>query len=117
MLTIQNESQSYGRIFSEWEMCSYSRPENCQNPGRMGNMLLKSNLITEEQLNDALDRQKRTNQPLGYILINSGYISREKLKGAPETCSEKRVTPETVQLETRNIYPLKPVRPTSIKVI
>jgi hypothetical protein len=47
----------------------------------MGSMLLKGNLITEDQLNDALERQKRTNQPLGYILINSGYISREKLKG------------------------------------
>jgi hypothetical protein len=44
-------------------------------------MLLKAGLITENQLQDALERNKRTGQPLGYILINAGYISRDKLKG------------------------------------
>ncbi|MFH2066638.1 MAG: DUF4388 domain-containing protein [Pseudomonadota bacterium] len=80
MLTINNEAQSMIVYFLNGR-CVHIQDRKFSKSSRMGSMLLKSNLITEEQLNDALERQKRTNQPLGYILINSGYISREKLKG------------------------------------
>ena len=47
----------------------------------LGNMLLTGGFITKNQLQDALERSKRTALPLGYILINAGYISHDKLKG------------------------------------
>ncbi len=80
ILTINNESQSMLVYFLNGR-CVHIQDRKFSKSGQMGSMLLKSNLLTEEQLNEALERQKRTNQPLGYILINSGYTSREKLKG------------------------------------
>ncbi|MBA4321762.1 MAG: hypothetical protein C0408_02985 [Odoribacter sp.] len=80
MLSITNDSQTMIVYFLNGR-CVHIQDRKFSKSSRMGSMLLKGNLITEEQLNDALERQKRTNQPLGYILINSGYISREKLKG------------------------------------
>jgi len=56
---------------------------NRNNPpaNLLGNMLHTGGFITENQLQDAIERNKRTGQPLGYILMNAGYISRDKLKG------------------------------------
>ena len=57
--------------------------QNHNNPpaNLLGNMLLTGGFITENQLKDAIERNQRTGQPLGYILMNAGYISRDKLRG------------------------------------
>ncbi len=57
--------------------------QNHHNPpaNLLGNMLLTGGFITENQLQDAIERNKRTGQPLGYLLMNAGYISRDKLNG------------------------------------
>lgn len=55
--------------------------QNSPKDNRIGTMLLKGGFITQDQLNDALSRHQRTGQPLGYILVNAGYISRDKLRG------------------------------------
>jgi hypothetical protein len=44
-------------------------------------MLLRGGLITKDQLQDALERNQRTGQPLGYILINLGYLTQDQLQG------------------------------------
>ena len=41
----------------------------------IGQILLEENMISESQLNEALNDQKKTNKKLGYILIEKGYIS------------------------------------------
>ena len=46
---------------------------------RLGNLLLKNNLITETQLERSLEIQKTTGQKLGEILINRNYITEEDL--------------------------------------
>ena len=46
----------------------------------IGNMLVRAELITEQQLESALETQKRTLKRLGDVLISSGAISAEKLK-------------------------------------
>lgn len=46
---------------------------------KLGNLLLKNNLITENQLERALEIQKTTGQKLGEILISRHYISEEDL--------------------------------------
>lgn len=45
----------------------------------IGNMLVRAEIITEAQLNQALDIQKRTLQRLGDVLIASGAISPGRL--------------------------------------
>ncbi|MGB9808319.1 MAG: type IV-A pilus assembly ATPase PilB, partial [Thermosulfidibacteraceae bacterium] len=51
---------------------------------RLGELLLKEKLITEEQLNQALEIQKKVGKKLGDILVELGFISREKLESTLE---------------------------------
>jgi hypothetical protein len=46
----------------------------------IGNMLVRAELISEQQLESALDVQKRTLKRLGDVLTSSGFITAEKLK-------------------------------------
>ena len=48
-------------------------------PTRLGQLLLVSNIITEEQLNCALELQRREGGRLGTKLVKLGYITEEKL--------------------------------------
>jgi hypothetical protein len=49
---------------------------------RLGSVLIKSGLLTQEQLNRALEIQKETLQRLGFILTHYGIISPDALKQA-----------------------------------
>jgi len=46
---------------------------------KIGEMLLKAGLISQEQLKTALDEQKRTKERIGAILVRLGYITEEEL--------------------------------------
>ncbi len=46
---------------------------------KIGQILLNRNIISQEQLNEALEVQKNTGEKLGEILIKKGYISDETL--------------------------------------
>lgn len=45
----------------------------------IGEMLVRSGIIDQAQLDEALQRQKKENRRLGEILIDLGYISAKKL--------------------------------------
>ncbi|MEA2338556.1 MAG: hypothetical protein QOE82_2563 [Thermoanaerobaculia bacterium] len=49
---------------------------------RLGHVLIRSELLTQDQLNRALEIQKETLQRLGFILVHYGIISVESLKQA-----------------------------------
>jgi hypothetical protein len=49
---------------------------------RLGNVLIKSGVLTQDQLNRALEIQKETLQRLGFILTHYGIISPDALKQA-----------------------------------
>jgi len=49
---------------------------------RLGHVLLKTGVITNEQLNRALEIQRETLQRLGFILTHYGIISNESLRQA-----------------------------------
>src|SRR6478672_8267216 len=49
---------------------------------RLGSVLMKSGLLTQDQLNRALEIQKETLQRLGYVLTHYGIISADALKQA-----------------------------------
>jgi type IV pilus assembly protein PilB len=50
-------------------------------PTRLGQLLITSNIITEGQLRDALDLQRKEGGRIGTNLVKLGYITEEKLVG------------------------------------
>lgn len=46
----------------------------------IGNMLVRAELITEQQLEEALETQKRTLKRLGDVLVSSGALTTERFK-------------------------------------
>ena len=46
----------------------------------LGSLLVRAEVITQEQLETTLEIQKRTLKRLGDILVDSGYIAREKIR-------------------------------------
>jgi Mrp family chromosome partitioning ATPase len=81
-LTIRDQSKTQ-TMTAYFQDGRFLHLHNHNNPpaNLLGNMLLTGGFITEDQLQDAMERNKRTGQPLGYILMNAGYISRDKLRG------------------------------------
>ena len=79
-LIITNDTQSMTAVF-ENGLLSHLQSQDIPLDNRLGTMLLRGGFITENQLKDALERVKRTGQPLGYILINAGYVNQDKLRG------------------------------------
>ncbi len=47
---------------------------------RLGSMMLRAELLTREQLDRALEEQRRTLRRLGDILVDLGYVTREQLR-------------------------------------
>ena len=46
---------------------------------KIGEMLLKGNLITADQLRGALDSQEKTHERIGTVLVKAGFIKEEEL--------------------------------------
>jgi len=46
---------------------------------KIGEMLVKGNLITQEQLRAALETQRKTRERIGQVLVKSGFIKEEEL--------------------------------------
>lgn len=87
---------------------------------KIGQILLQSHVITEEQLKQALAKQKRDGGRLGTALVQLGYISEEKLVsflskqyGVPSlNLSELRIDPSVIKLipaEMARKYEILPV--------
>jgi len=55
-----------------------ARPEKI----RLGDLLVTQNLITTEQLNFALDQQKRTGRKLGRVLVDNSFVSEDQISEA-----------------------------------
>ena len=49
---------------------------------KLGEILIESNLVSEQQLLAALSIQENSKKPLGEILVGQGYIAKEKLEAA-----------------------------------
>jgi hypothetical protein len=57
------------------------RPAPSTQP-QLGELLVAKKLITPEQLQKALVRQRETSEPLGSTLVKLGYISEKQLLAA-----------------------------------
>lgn len=51
---------------------------------RLGEILLEAGMITDEQLESALSKQKGTTKTLGQILVDSNYVTESNIKDALE---------------------------------
>lgn len=49
---------------------------------KLGQILIRKNLITSEQLNSILNQQQKTKKKLGELLLENGLISAEELEKA-----------------------------------
>ena len=73
---------------------------------RLGEILREDNLLTEGQLQAALDKQKETNERLGRILISMGFVDEETVLKVLEAklglplinISRRNLDPEVVKL-------------------
>jgi len=54
------------------------RPEKI----RLGEILLQQGLLTEQQLTDALDEQKKSGRKLGRVFVDQGFVSEEQISNA-----------------------------------
>ncbi len=78
---------------------------------RLGDILISSGAITEEQLQHALEVQKTTHERLGSVLVNEGIIDEQRLIETLEMqlgidfvdLSKVRIPIELAQLVPRNI--------------
>ena len=48
----------------------------------IGRILLEKNLVTEDQINEAMDLQKTSGKPLGNLLVELGYITSNQITEA-----------------------------------
>ncbi|PTL35100.1 type II secretion system protein GspE [Candidatus Methylomirabilis limnetica] len=69
---------------------------------RVGEMLLKANLITPEQLDQALAKQKTTGGRIGVVLAKLGYIDEDEIA----SCLGRQYGVPSVDLNTIKIDPL-----------
>ncbi|HEY8464573.1 MAG TPA: ATPase, T2SS/T4P/T4SS family [Bacillota bacterium] len=81
------------------------------NRQRLGDLLVQTGVITSEQLNEALEEQKRTGQRLGNILVKKGYFTEHNLievlefqLGIPHVVLAKhQIEPEVLALVPENL--------------
>ena len=53
-----------------------------RNRLRLGDLLIEQNVLTKEQLTQALQMQKGTNKKIGEILVEEGFITEEMIARA-----------------------------------
>ena len=49
---------------------------------RLGDLLIQQGLLTDDQLKQSLEEQKRTGRKLGRIFVDSGYVTEEGISQA-----------------------------------
>lgn len=62
------------------EVVETIKPPEKKEKKRLGEQLIDQGLITEEQLNIALDESKQSGIPIGSVLVKLGYITIEQLR-------------------------------------
>ena len=80
---------------------------------RLGEILKEANMITEEQLQQALEEQKRSKDPvsIGQILVKNGYVTENNIKDALElqfgityvNLNKVIITPEVLKMIPEHI--------------
>jgi Domain of unknown function (DUF4388) len=81
ILTLKNSQETVSVTFHHGMVIGAdSVPKKLED--RIGKVLVKTGLITQDRLKEALDLQEKTLQKIGFILIDQNYISKDQLKEA-----------------------------------
>jgi hypothetical protein len=81
VLSLKNSQETVSVTFHQGMVIGAdSTPRKMED--RIGKVLVKTGLITQDELKEALEQQQRTLQKIGFILIDQKYISKEQLKEA-----------------------------------
>ena len=81
ILTLKNSQETVTVTFHQGMVVGAdSVPRKLED--RIGKVLVKTGLISQEELKEALEKQKQTLQKIGFILVDQNYLSREQLKEA-----------------------------------
>ncbi len=81
ILSLKNSQETVTVTFHQGMVIGAdSMPKKLED--RIGKVLVKTGLITQQKLDDALGHQGKTLQKIGFILVDQKYISREQLKEA-----------------------------------
>jgi type IV pilus assembly protein PilB len=90
-----------------------AEPRRSAPPKLLGEILIQQSLITPAQLNKALERHKRSRQPLGQVLVDMGFVTADVILetlsgqvGIPST----RVNVYTVDAAAVSVLPEKIAR-------
>jgi hypothetical protein len=78
-----------------------------QEATRLGSMLVKTGVLTQEQLSQALVAQKDQNRPLGEVVVAMGFCSQAVIESALERQRTLRTEMEKVeqaQQERRSLW-------------
>lgn len=73
---------------------------------RLGDILIRQNVLTEENLKKALDMQKGSGKKIGEILVENGFISEEMIARALQTqlgLKSIQLTGITIPKDVRNL--------------
>jgi type IV pilus assembly protein PilB len=79
----------------------------------LGEVLLKEQLITKEELEKALKDQEKTKEPLGVILVKSGLITEEELLRGLSICHSLpliKITDAAISQDALKLIPEKVAR-------
>ncbi len=81
ILTLKNSQETVSVTFHQGMVIGAdSVPRKLED--RIGKVLVKTGLISQNELQEALEQQQKTMQKVGFILIDQKYISKEQLKEA-----------------------------------
>nr|MBC8360789.1 DUF4388 domain-containing protein [Candidatus Desulfatibia profunda] len=80
LLRLSEAKETFELLFLQGELVDFNwltRPEE----KKLANLLVSNKLLSREQANSALVRQKDTGQKLGFVLTNMGLVKPDDLKG------------------------------------
>jgi hypothetical protein len=77
---LASETQINGKSAQNLYMAYNKKRRQFQEATRLGTLLVKMGLITQDQLTQALDIQKKTNTPLGEALVSLNFVSAEVIE-------------------------------------
>src|SRR5258705_414800 len=58
-------------------------PDSAAPRPRLGELLMESGGITQEQLDESLEVSRSTGNPLGHVLVENGLVSPPRSSGSP----------------------------------
>ena len=73
---------------------------------RLGDLLIRQDVLTEEKLKKALELQKGTGKKIGEVLVENGFITEEMIARALQTqlgLKMIELTGVTIPKEVRNL--------------